>query len=129
MERNREISIYVFKSGMWQGVNIESVPKSYIKWFIESKSFKYVKKSDKLAIIDYYRVLEGLDKVQMLEKVDNSSEWHSISEFPIFDSEVEVKPFTAILTFKGEYFVDSKGRSVSLELVDEWRYTDKYLQK
>lgn len=129
MAKSKEKHIYVFKSGMWQGVNIESVPKNYINWFIESKSFKYVKKSDRQAIIDYYRVLEGLDKVQMPEDVVNNSEWHSISELPTFDSEVEVRPLTAILTFKGDYFIDSKNRSVSLELIDEWRYTDKYLQK
>lgn len=129
MERNREISIYVFKSGMWQGVNIESVPKDYIKWFMGSKSFGNVKKSDRQAIQDYYRVLEGLDKVQLPEDVVNNSEWHSISELPDIGSEVEVKPFTAILTFKGDCFVDSKNKSVSLELVDEWRYTDKYLNK
>lgn len=127
MEKDKHI--YRFKSGMWQGVDIQRVPKPYIKWFIESKSFGKVKKSDRQAIVDYYRVLEGLDKIQMPKEIKNSGEWHDISEPPEIDSEVEVRPFTAILTFKGDCFIDSKDRSVSLELVDEWRYTDEYLQK
>lgn len=129
MAKSKEKNIYVFKSGMWQGVNIERVPISYIKWFIESKSFKYVKKSDRQVVIDYYAKHKGLSDIKLTAKIVNTGEWHDISERPEIDSEVEVKPFTAILVFKGDYFLDSKGRAVSLELVDEWRYTDKYLNK
>jgi hypothetical protein len=129
MAKSKEKHIYVFKSGMYDGVNIERVPIGYINWFIESKGFERLDKSKKLEIIEYSRKVQGYGQLQIPAETDNTSEWHSISELPIFDSEVEVRPFTAILIFKGDCFIDSKGRWVSLELVDEWRYTDKYLQK
>lgn len=129
MAKSKEKHIYVFKSGMYDGVNIERVPIGYINWFIESKGFEKLDKPKKLEIIEYSRKVQGYGQLQIPAETDNTSEWHSISELPIFNSEVEVRPFTAILTFKGDCFIDSKGRWVSLELVDEWRYTDKYLQK
>jgi hypothetical protein len=126
MAKNK--SVYIFKMGMHKGVEIERVPKSYIKWFIESKTFSKIKKEDKLAVIEYYRIIEGLDEIKLVEKIKGTAEWHDISELPDIDSEVEVKPFTAILTFKGDYFINEKGKAVSVYLVDEWRYTDRYLK-
>jgi hypothetical protein len=123
-----ENPVYIFTWGMHQGVNIERVPIEYIEWFIENKSFQKLKKSDKESIIEYFRQIQGLDKIKMPEAIENTSEWHDISELPDIGSEVEVKPFTAILTFKGKYFENEKGKAVSIDLVDEWRYTDRYLE-
>jgi len=128
MVKNREQSVYVFKMGMHKGMDIERVPKNYIRWFIESVGFKKVKKDDRKAILDYYMTIQGLDKIIIPKKIINTTEWHDISELPDIDSEVEVKPFTAILTFKGDYFINEKGKATSVYLVDEWRYTDRYLE-
>lgn len=121
-------SVYIFKMGMHKGIEIERVPKSYIKWFIESKTFSKIKKEDKLAVIEYYRIIERLNEIKLVEKIKGTGEWHNISELPDINSEVEVKPFTAILTFKGDYFINEKGKATSVYLVDEWRYTDRYLE-
>jgi hypothetical protein len=118
--------------GKYSGKHISKTPFNYVEWFVSSKGYDKLSKKKKEGISEYmkwYKETYMGIKEEKVELIINSGEWHSISELPTFDSEVEVRPFTAILIFKGDYFVDSKGRSVSLELVDEWRYTDKYLQK
>lgn len=118
--------------GRHSGKHISKTPFNYIEWYLTTKGHGKLSKGIKEAISEYikwYKETYMGIKEEKVELIINSGEWHSISELPIFDSEVEVRPFTAILTFKGDCFIDSKGRSVSLELVDEWRYTDKYLQK
>lgn len=118
--------------GRYSGKHISKTPFNYIEWYLTTKGYSKLSKKTKEAMSEYikwYRETYMGIKEEIVEPIINSGEWHSISELPIFDSEVEVRPFTAILTFKGDYFIDSKGRSVSLELIEEWRYTDKYLQK
>lgn len=118
--------------GRHSGKHISKTPFNYIEWYLTTKGYSKLPKKTKEAISEYIKWYKetymGIKEI-VVEPIVNTGEWHDISERPEIDSEVEVKPFTAILVFKGDYFLDSKDRAVSLELVDEWRYTDKYLNK
>ena len=118
--------------GKYKHRHISKTPFNYIEWFASTKGYNKLSKEDKESMSEYmswYREEYLGIKASAIEPIINSSEWVSISELPKIDSEVEVRPFSDILIFKGDHFVSKKGKAVSIYLVDEWRYTDDYLEK
>jgi hypothetical protein len=117
--------------GKYKHRHISKTPYNYIDWLVSTKVYNKLSKGDKESLSEYmnwYRETHLSIKKPDVEPIINTTEWNDISELPDIDSEVEVKPFTAILTFKGDYFINEKGKAVSVYLVDEWRYTDRYLE-